>query len=300
MTAYSPWANGRIGRVCREVLRACRALLSEFRSAPVDWPAVTECVQSILNHVPLKRLGNRKGAARGVGRTLIEVFTGQKPIRPILRALTAEKFPKATLATETDGQRLMMIDEMQIPMELMHKQVSKLTSASRRRQIRAHDRRTNVQEVNYSIGDFALIRKAKPGVHKISFAWVGPRRVISAKSALIFEVEDLLDGKKELVHARRLVLYCANTDGSDIDPDLLRAASHTESSYEIAGRLCEIMKKGDELFVRVQWEGLPDEADHTWESLKKLSEDIPDLLTTFLKSPGNNCLKNEALCILKF
>ena len=104
--AYSPWANGSIDRVCREVLRACRALLSEFPLAPPDWPAVTECVQSILNHAPLKRLGHRKGAARGFWRKPIKVFTSQKPVRLLLRALPAEKFPKATLATETDKQRL--------------------------------------------------------------------------------------------------------------------------------------------------------------------------------------------------
>ena len=28
-TAYSPWANGSVERVCREVLRACKALSSE-------------------------------------------------------------------------------------------------------------------------------------------------------------------------------------------------------------------------------------------------------------------------------
>ena len=58
-TAYSPWANGSVERVCREVIRACQALLGEWRLAPMDWPAVSECVQSVLNQSPLKRLGPR-------------------------------------------------------------------------------------------------------------------------------------------------------------------------------------------------------------------------------------------------
>jgi hypothetical protein len=33
-TAYTPWANGTVERVGREVLRATRALLSEYRTAP--------------------------------------------------------------------------------------------------------------------------------------------------------------------------------------------------------------------------------------------------------------------------
>lgn len=37
-TAYTPWANGTVERVCREVLRAYRALQSEWRLTPQDWP----------------------------------------------------------------------------------------------------------------------------------------------------------------------------------------------------------------------------------------------------------------------
>ncbi len=58
-TAYCPWANGSVERVCREVLRACKALLAEWRLAAQDWPTLTECIQSVLNHSPLKRLGLR-------------------------------------------------------------------------------------------------------------------------------------------------------------------------------------------------------------------------------------------------
>ena len=64
-TAYSPWANGTVERVCREVLRACKALLHEFRLASNDWPAVTECLQSVINHAPLTRLGLRDPAQPG-------------------------------------------------------------------------------------------------------------------------------------------------------------------------------------------------------------------------------------------
>lgn len=55
-TAYSPWANGSVERVCREILRACSAVLQEFRPSQRDWSAVTECVQSVINHAPLKQL----------------------------------------------------------------------------------------------------------------------------------------------------------------------------------------------------------------------------------------------------
>ena len=56
VTAYSPWANGSVEGVCREVLRASKALCSEWNLAAKEWPAVVETVQSILNHAPLKSL----------------------------------------------------------------------------------------------------------------------------------------------------------------------------------------------------------------------------------------------------
>ena len=51
-TAYSPWANGSVERVCREVLRATKALCSEWKLAPRDWPAVTECALCAKRPVP--------------------------------------------------------------------------------------------------------------------------------------------------------------------------------------------------------------------------------------------------------
>ena len=91
-TAYSPWANGSVERVCREVLRACKALLHEFRLAQKDWPAVTECVQSVLKQALLRRLGLRDSSTRGVYRTPLEVFTSHRPTRPLLTALPIGKY----------------------------------------------------------------------------------------------------------------------------------------------------------------------------------------------------------------
>jgi len=99
-TAYSPWANGSVERVCRELLRSCKTLLSEWRLAYRDWPAVTEAVQSILNHAPLKKLGLRDKSVPGVYRTPLEVFTGHRPVRHLLRALPVEKYKRSSSEDE--------------------------------------------------------------------------------------------------------------------------------------------------------------------------------------------------------
>ena len=72
-TAYTPWANGTVERVCREVLRAAKALCSEWKLSPKDWPAVIESIQSIINNSPLKRLGVSSNGNGSTFRSPLEV-----------------------------------------------------------------------------------------------------------------------------------------------------------------------------------------------------------------------------------
>lgn len=90
-TACCPWANGSIERICREVIRACRALLSEMKLSPLKWPAISESVQCILNQAPLRRSGARKNEP-GIYRTPLEVFTGHRPMRSLIRALPIHEY----------------------------------------------------------------------------------------------------------------------------------------------------------------------------------------------------------------
>lgn len=168
-TAYSPWANGTVERLCREVLRACRALCSEWKLAPKDWPAVVESVQSILNHAPLKRLGLRDKDKPGVYRSPLEVFTGHLPTRPLHRALPFDKYKSAKTEDEVRARQLLDVDNMQQALQDLHRDVYARANASRKRQVATHNRRTNIQPVNFTVGDFVLVRRAVSSGHKLSF-----------------------------------------------------------------------------------------------------------------------------------
>jgi len=103
-TAYSPWANGTVERVCREVLRACKALLREWKLSPREWPSVYEAVQSVINHAPSRTFGLRDKNVPGVYRTPLEVFTGHKPVRPLIRALPIQKYKDARLRMKRERE----------------------------------------------------------------------------------------------------------------------------------------------------------------------------------------------------
>lgn len=84
---YTPQANGTVERVCRELLRCCRALLSEFRLTETRWPDVLPIIQSVLNSTNSSTLNHLPP---------ITVFTGLPPDNP-LRLLV--DFQEATPAT---------------------------------------------------------------------------------------------------------------------------------------------------------------------------------------------------------
>ena len=296
-TAYSPWSNGTVERICREVLRACRALCSEWKLAPQDWPSVVECVQSVLNHSPLKRLGLRDKNYPGVYRTPMEVFTGHIPTRPLLHALPLYSYRSIMSTDLSDVQRILDIEAMQNSFVAMHKDVKQNTDSSRQRQVDAHNRRTNVQPVNLQKGDFVLVQRATKKGHKLSLMWLGPRRIVDVKSELVYEVEDIIHGKREVVHARRLLLYRADMDGKPVDERLLRAAEHADTVYLYANSIQSIRSRDGHIEVQIEWGGLPEEMDMTWEPLLQVQEDMPQLLEAFLATPGNRKLKEKAAAL---
>jgi hypothetical protein len=48
-TACSPWGSGRVEAVCKQTIRAARAMLSEMHLAPQEWPCVLTAIQAVLN-----------------------------------------------------------------------------------------------------------------------------------------------------------------------------------------------------------------------------------------------------------
>lgn len=212
-----------------------------------------------------------------------------------MRALPVERYQNAKTDDEVRARQLVDIRELQNALESMHKGVTDRTTLSRRKQVELHNRLTNIQPVNFSVGDFVLVRRATASAHKLGFKWIGPRRIREVKSELVFEVEDLLHGKTETVHARRLLLYRADLDGENVHEDLLRAAHHTETLYQDANASRSIRKHEENIEVQVEWSGLSGHVDLTWKPLLTFKEDIPEMLEAFLHSPGQRKLKQAAL-----
>jgi transposase InsO family protein len=71
---YTPWSNGAVEVVNREIMRVFRALLGQFRMQQVDWPDLVKLVQSVQNNSPSPRLN---------GLAPITAFTGLSSTSPL-------------------------------------------------------------------------------------------------------------------------------------------------------------------------------------------------------------------------
>jgi transposase InsO family protein len=120
-TAYCPWANGSVERVCREVLRACRALLFGFRMLTTDWPAVAPLIQSLLNHAPSTRLD---------GRSPAEVFLNVQADSP-LRAIVTDLETSPMSISDIRVSQILHMEDLQKAVEDLHRSVLKSSTARR-------------------------------------------------------------------------------------------------------------------------------------------------------------------------
>lgn len=283
---YSAWTNGTVERVNREVLRATRALMSEYRLAPKDWPDCVRIVQKTLDESPLERLGK---SLDGATRSPLQVMTGIKPNSKILASSDDERFEGLSLEK---ARQLISVEELQASLDEMHNSSKDKIDKNRAKQIDRLNKRAHIIQPNFSVGDFVSVRTIKNGGHKLSLKWQGPRRITAVVNALVFEVCDLESSAKENVHACRLHFYKHGKEDQEIDPALISHARHTHAHYESIASLFDIKKSNGEFHIRVEWEGLPDDIDFTWEPLVNLYEDAPEMVLEYLQGSKKKMCKD--------
>ena len=290
-TTYTPWANGTVERVNREILRAVKALLSELRLAPSDWPTCIPMVQTVLNESTLSWLGRNPG---GIYRCPLEVMTALKPNINVLLSSDCENIKALSFDR---AKQVILMGQLQETTDQMHKDVEILVSARRKKEIAAHNKKVNLIQPNFCVGDFVLVRKARNSGHKLAYKWQGPKRISDIVSPLVYEVTSLISDEKEKVHASRLHYYHSQLVGAEVSKDLLSYATHTEAHYEIIERILDIKIDRGVFWLKIEWEGLPDADDITWEIMLQIFEDAPETVLAFLQHCKKKIAK-KAICTL--
>ena len=291
--AYSPWINVTVESCMKHIQAANRCLQSVLKLGPPDWPLITGMIQTSLNEAPLARLGTR---GDGTYRTPLEVMTGLKPARVMLRtSQIGEAQCEVKNMEKAKAMQMLDIDGLRRVFAEMHKYVAEKFTKNRARQIKHHNKKTNLIVPDFGLGDFVLVRRAQNKGHKQSFRWVGPRRVVKVVVELVCDVEDVITNEVERVHASRLLTYRADFDGKVVSPDLLKHIAHSETKYELVGEFVDIDgNKRNGVFLLVMWEGSPDRPDWTWQQLEELYEDVPEKVKEFLVATKKKRQAREA------
>lgn len=263
---YSPWSNGAVERLGREVLRLFRTIMSELQLPFNEWTDLVPVVQHALNNSPSSQ---RRGLCP------ITIFTGLDPAPPIA---TFKRTATGAIVMLKDAveERLKNLNSVKDRFDELHPMVEICLEKNR---TRAREAASRGVLPNFSEGDYVLVaRDDFSKGQKIALRWRGPRRIVSAKSDYIYQVEDLRNGLTEDVHIARLKFY------ADDSLDATAIMSHviaSETGMPVA-RLMGIQESSDGLVVHVRWKGLPHSED-TLEPILKVFEDVPVMLTNLLK-----------------
>ena len=248
---YTPWSNGAVERLGREVLRIFRTTLSEYQMSSKKWPAIVPLLQSALNNTPSARRDNL---------ALLTIFSGLQP-----------HYPRNSFKTTSTGE-IQTVDYVNLCRLLEVEQVSKLLQnihpivnvalQSKRKKGREYQSKGKLP--NFDIGDFVLVAREDFGPsEKLSLRWRGPRRIVAVISDYIYSVEDLGNNTTEDVHVCRLRFYH--------DSSLEKAAIMSHVLYSETGmpvsRLIGLHDTDDGIQVQVRWKGLSASED-TYESLQ--------------------------------
>ncbi|CAN0328324.1 unnamed protein product, partial [Ascophyllum nodosum] len=252
------WSHGTVERMNREVVKTFRAVLSERRRPPSEWPLALGAVQWALNSAYRERMGT----------TPFQIMTGRPPATPM--SVLAGKDGDAWTVEELDQEDL-------------RRDVVK----------RVREQRERVRKVSgrgylpvFEVGDYVLVARVKnPGrVPKLVQTWTGPWRIVSGGSEHVRVVEDVVTGETKEVHVVRMRPYADSSlvVGTEVR-EVFEMTKH-QGEFEIA----DVISVGKdparvkEYPVQIAWVGLEDE-EPTWEPMSTVYADAPKYLEQKLR-----------------
>jgi len=277
IVAYSPWINGSVERVNRDILQLVRVMLLELKLPPTELIYLVPLIQQNINHTPTRSLG---------GHAPVEVMTGLGYSHPVKTVLVLNIEPPLQIPWTNEKLHQHMSRTLE-NLQRMHKEVHDKREA----QLLLNKKRTRGEHVvNFDIGDFVLrSRVDHVQGNKLTVMWVGPYQVMSATRHNAFEVQHVVTGKTVKVHASRLKYY---DDASlQMREDLI---DHVASQ----GQMLDVEAMTDHHWhptkndyeIKVQWCGY-EPIEDSWEPFRNLMGDVPTLLSKYVEESNDNKLK---------
>lgn len=275
---YSPWLNGTVERVNRDLLQVLRALLIDYGLDSHEWPYLLPVVQANINHSPMASLA---------GHSPAELFTG----------LPSPSALDVVIRPTRQGEELVVVELKDVEPQLsklraslagMHKEV---TDVKERKRLLDMQKKTGAV-CNFDIGDYVLWSRidARLPNNKLLGQWLGPFRIIDAFPHA-FKVEHLVTGKNYEVHGSRLKYY-ADSD--------LNMTVEMQELVTLQGIVLDVSAFVDHRFnealgrweLLVQWAGLQP-IENSWESFDTMQKDVPQVVRKYVESSHDDLLQAQ-------
>lgn len=65
--------------------------------------------------------------------------------------------------------------------------------------------------------------------------------------------------------------------------EVLDLADRIVTKQEVVEKIVNIAQKEEGIWLRVQWDGLPEKRDSTWARLEYMQENVPEILSSYMK-----------------
>ncbi|OWZ08216.1 hypothetical protein PHMEG_00019275 [Phytophthora megakarya] len=290
---YTPWINGTVERVNRDILQVLRVMLLELQLDTRNWPYLLPVIQANLNHAAVASLG---------GHAPVELFTGlpapsmlDTVVVPVAGASRPLSIDMATATIHLDNLRQHLAS--------MHKEV-----ADRKEKRRAYElAKGKGQTCNFEVGDFVLWSRVDKRMRggKLLVRWVGPFKITQALSHS-FIVAHLLTSEEFEVHGSRLKRYCDSDLGVSAEIRehvasqgiVLGIRAIVDYRFEPSANEWQLLvavlgiraivdyrfePSANEWQLLVAWRGLED-TENSWEPFSSIYADVPTLVTTYIQS----------------
>ena len=300
-TAYSPWANGAVERVMRELIRLLRTLLSEMGLPEEEYPDLLALAQATLNQTP--------STARA-GLTPAQLMLGRDTPRPLdtIVASGASEEMRARLEGLELSERAreyftLTADAVQaswVKAKATTEQRHAANARSRERRVvrdatRRDDKEAGANEkagaearqitvTQFALGEFVLalcpVKRSK-----LKVIWQGPYRVVDTINEWVYVLEDVVTLERQSVHAQRLKFY---HDASLHLTEDLRMQVAYDTRYYLEKVIDWRQTDADSIELRVRWLGFEANED-SWEPVQAMHEVAPAVVERYMRSVEAEC-----------
>lgn len=137
----------------------------------------------------------------------------------------------------------MEVDAHHKSLEKIHKQVADNNEHSRTSAQQLHNAKTNILPQKFIVDDYVMIRSHSKRQNKWLTQWIGPRRILQAKSTHVFVVQDLLRKKQETVQTTRMLPYHTRQGESLPSSELMKQYKYLEAEYHLSDEIPGLRKR---------------------------------------------------------